>query len=283
MRDSNWKRIFLCVLVGGVAFAQDGKPDVRSTFQSFLERHSASAAGSLSDESSVLGDRITAASPEDIAKSLPLMIGAAVSGIDDVLTRYGVMGLLAVGLRPDGAALLKEYMPAIASLLDSHDAPTERVAVVIIGSVESRQRTPGARQALTAFLKRTDRDLRAQAGAISVLAKVAVDDDAVAAIDQFLARDLDSDTRVASLYGLTSPDLILHAKVIDRMITLLSDGDMAVKITAIDSLTRIGPQALLLAEPVLTKLAEDAASPEMLRSAAKTALGKIGHTPASPQ
>jgi hypothetical protein len=230
----------------------------------------------MSEETSRLNKQITAASPEDIVQALPLMLGVALSGKDDALRRYGVMGLLAVSLRLDGVALLNEHLPAIASLLDSHDAPIQRMAVVMISTAESRQRTPAPLQALTAFLKRTDRDLQAQASAVSVLAGPGVDDDAVAAIDQFLARDLDSNTRVGSLYGLTSPDLILHPKIISRMITLLSNGDVTVKITATNSLTKIGPQALLLAEPALMKLAEDSASPESVRSAARTALGKIG-------
>jgi hypothetical protein len=182
-------------------------------------------------------------------------------------------------LRKDSLSLLSKYMGAVAGMLDSPDAPEQRMGVVILSALISRAPTPpaGALPPLIAFLKRTDRDVEAQAGAISALVDAAVDDEAASAIDQFLARDLSPQTRVVSLYGLTSPKLVLHPIVISRMISLLSGGDVMVKTTAIDSLTRIGPQALLLAEPVLVKLSEDAATPDSLRSAAKTALGKIGH------
>jgi HEAT repeat protein len=58
----------------------------------------------------------------------------------------------------------------------------------------------------------------------------------------------------------------------------VGDPDDAVKVSAISALTRIGPQAIVQAEPALLKLLQEPGHPANLRLAATNALSEIGRT-----
>jgi HEAT repeat protein len=231
------------------------------------------------DELVQFDEQVAAASPDEIAAALPVMV-AALSVPDDRARRTCVMAILSVSLRMDSPALLGQSIGAVAGILDFSDAPQQRVGVVIMSNVLSRAPTPppGALTPVIAFLKRSDRDIEAQSVAVSVLARAAPEDAGVTeTVSAFLSRQLDAQFRVRALDGLVSPRL-KDIKLIDSVAASLEDPDDAVKGAAINALTKIGPQAIVQAEPALLKLLQQPGHPANLRLAATNALSKIGRT-----
>ncbi len=273
--SSRW--ILWFALLGAASTLGQGA-SVRESFQAMLQRDGAIRSSSP-DELVQFDEQVAAASPDEIAAALPVMV-AALSVPDDRARRTCVMAILSVSLRMDSPALLGQSIGAVAGILDFSDAPQQRVGVVIMSNVLSRAPTPppGALTPVIAFLKRSDRDIEAQSVAVSVLARAAPEDAGVTeTVSAFLSRQLDAQFRVRALDGLVSPRL-KDIKLIDSVAASLEDPDDAVKGAAINALTKIGPQAIVQAEPALLKLLQQPGHPANLRLAATNALSKIGRT-----
>jgi HEAT repeat protein len=193
---------------------------------------------------------------------------------------YAFFGLLAAALRSDGPTLLKDRMGDVVSLLTSPGTLAQRGAVFVLGSIQQRQLAPvpGLSQALVSFVKRTDRDLQAQVSAVAFLLSRSEEEMATQdAVEGFLSRDLDADsrTRVLSAIGRGNANP-KPARLIDLVTAALDNPDESVRSTAIDMLSLIGPLAVMRAEPSLRKLAEGTGQPEAIRSAARKALKDAG-------
>jgi HEAT repeat protein len=128
---------------------------------------------------------------------------------------------------------------------------------------------------LLTFLKRTDRDPRAQGSAVFALIRIAPDKpEVVAAIEEFLSRPLDSSSRIGALNALGIPS-VKDVHLIAIVIASLDDSDYGVRYTAVQVLRRIGQHAVLQGQSRLQELAGDPAQPADIRAAAREALRTI--------
>jgi hypothetical protein len=253
-------------------------PSLQDSFKTLVQGPALSSKPSQ-EEISTLGKRVSAASPDEIRGALPWMIAASRVG-DDVRTTYAFVGLLAVGLRMDSPALLKDYMGDMVTLLASSDTLVQRAGAFVLGSVQERQATlvPGLSHDLVSFVKRTDRDLEAQLTAVAFLIEKWQEEPAAQeAVGSFLSRDLDADSRARILraIGQAKGDG-RPARFTDLIIAALDDSNESVKSTAIKMLNLIGPLAVMRAEPSLRKLAQEPGQPEAIRSAAAKTLSDAG-------
>jgi HEAT repeat protein len=268
--------LWFALLGATCAFGQH--EGVRESFEALLQRDGALRSSSP-DDLVRFGEQVASAPPDEVSAALPVMVGA-LSIPDGRARRTCIMAILSVSLRMDSPALLGRSIGAVAGILDFSDAPGQRVGVIILSDVLSRAATPpaGALQPLIAFLRRSDRDLEAQSGAVSVLTRAAPEEAAVTGtVAAFLSRPLDTQSRLRALDGLVSPRL-RDTKLIDSVAASVGDPDDAVKVSAISALTRIGPQAIVQAEPALLKLLQEPGHPANLRLAATNALSEIGRT-----
>lgn len=90
-----------------------------------------------------------------------------------------------------------------------------------------------------------------------------------------MSRLLDVRTRLDALDGLAAAP-IKNPSLIDSVIASLRDSNQAVRLAAVQTLTRMGKQALLQAEPTLKRVAENTDEPAEVKDAAKKALEEIG-------
>jgi HEAT repeat protein len=254
---------------------------LKESFQELVQGETLTAKPTQ-DELSSLGKRVSAASPGEIRDALPWMIAAAANA-DEVKRVYAFRALVGVGVRTDSPALLKEHIGDLVTLLASSDAYVQRFAMIVLGSVQSRQAAPvlGLSQALVAFVKRADRDLQAQLGALgSLLEKWQEEPSVQDAVEGFLSRDLDVETRIQILLALGRGNARGRpVRFIDLIIAALGNPSIDVRTTAIDVLSRSGTPAMVRAEPSLRKLIQEADQPEVVKSAARKALRDAGLSP----
>lgn len=213
---------------------------------------------------------IPGASPEEIRKALPAIF-AALAYQDEGVRHNAMTGLFEVARRPDGAALLKDRISLIGNvLLTSPISETQAGAVVILGSLNPAP--PEVIPILLKFLQENDKDLNAQGSAIFELVSIAPENsEVIAAVQVFLSRPLDSQTRIGVLNALGNPN-VKDERLIALLIASLDDTEEGVQSTAIQALTRIGRQALEQAEPGLRRLARESNQPTDIVELAKQAL-----------
>ena len=275
----NTRRVLACVAaIGLYTLCGQTLPSLKESFQELVQGP-ASSAKPTQGELSAIGKRVTAASPDDIQAALPWMIAAVGTG-DEGKRIYAAFGLVAVGVRTDSPALLKDHIGDLVGLLSSSDLFTQGFAVTVLGSVQERQAAsvPGLLQSLVAYIKRTDRYTQAQVSAVAFLLQKWQDDQAVQeTVESFLSRDIDADSHIRILLALGLGDSRRKpARFIDLIIAALGDSSIDVRTTAIDVLSRIGTQAIVRAEPSLRKLIQQADQPEVIKSAARKALRDAG-------
>jgi HEAT repeat protein len=247
-------------------------------FQTLVRGPAHSARPSL-EELSAVSKRVTAASSDEIRGALPWMIAAITSG-DEAKRNYAYFALVAVGVRPDAPALLSGHEGDLEALLMSPDPLLERGAVVVLGSLQDRRPVPlpGLRETLEAFVKRTDRDLEAQVSALAfLLSKWEAESSTQNVVAGFWSRDLDVNSRDRVLTavgrGNANPK---PARLTALIASALEDPHAPVRGVAIEMLSLIGPEAVMGAEPLLRKLAQDTSQPDSVRSAARKALRDAG-------
>ena len=210
------------------------------------------------------------ASAEDISRALP-WIFTALAHQDDRIKLDACAALLSISLRPDSAALLRTHIKPIGDLLNSPNERLQGIGVDILSYLKPLP-PPEAAAPLLAFLKRTDADPRAQAGAIGFLARHGPDNlENVGAVLDFLDRPLDREARVQALDALGTPQ-VTNPNIIDRVIAALDDTDSRIRFTAAEVLPRMGRRAVLLARPTLERLAEDPDQPNDVREEVRKAL-----------
>ena len=218
-------------------------------------------------------DRIAGARAEDITRALPAIF-LALAHQDDNVRSYAGFALWAISRRADGTQLLAEYVPDIGVLFESSNPRLQAIPTMIFLNLISPQ-PPKVVPLLLAFLKRSDRDPTAQAGAIFALVRLAPENlQVVAAIREFLSRPLDNTTRIGALNALGNPN-VKDVGLIAMVITSLDDSDPGVRFTAAQVLWRMGKNAVLQGEPALQRLASDPKQPANVTAAAKEALKGI--------
>jgi hypothetical protein len=266
----------LCLLCGQEVKPPEQTPGLQKFFQLLVEHYNPVALPKYEDVLKVT-DQIGAARPENISRALP-SIELALAHQDDNVKADAVLALFAIGLRPDSAALLKDYLKPIANLLNSPSARLQLSVTQVLGMLKPEP-PPEVSPALLSFLKQTDRDPLAQAGAISALVRIAPGKQGVdEAIKGFLGRPLDQQSKEAALNALGN-SRGEDVQLIELVIGALNDPDPGIRLTAVQVLRRIGRNAVLQAEPALHEVIEHPDESPQVRAAAREALQSIGHRP----
>jgi HEAT repeat protein len=218
-----------------------------------VESYDPSSMPSHAEELKVT-DQIAGARPEDVSNALPAIF-AVLATRDVNVQRYAASALFRISRRPDAAQLLKGYIAPIADLFNQPDERLQATPVLVFANfpVPTAEILPS----LLAFLRREDRDPKAQTDAIRYLARQAPDNpDAVSVIQAFMLRPLDAQARIGVLQAFATPR-IKDSRLIGSLIAFLDDPNLFVRLTAVQTLIRIGPIALRRAEPVMQRQVSD--------------------------
>ncbi|MBZ5535676.1 MAG: HEAT repeat domain-containing protein [Acidobacteriia bacterium] len=216
-----------------------------------------------------LSEQINRAGANEIGRLLPSIV-AALANPDDAVKLDATIALSQISARPDSAALLTPFISDIAGLLKLPDRSLQHMGAFLLSSLKPSS-PPEVVPPLLAFLKRTDCDTEEQADLIFVLAHYVRDYPEVGdAIERFLARPLEVKARIVALTGLGSSH-ISSGPILDEVILSLRDPNQDIRLAAIETLTRLGPQALPRAEPDLQRIANRADESPDVREAAKRA------------
>ena len=129
---------------------------------------------------------------------------------------------------------------------------------------------------LLGSLNRIDREPREQISVLSVLAPLwSSRPEVIDAIDRFLSRPMDSDTRITALKAVYY-SLVDDYKIRRTVAAALDDTNAGVRLQAIGTLERMGPAALAEVQETLERLSQNPSESADVKSAARRAVGKIG-------
>ncbi len=205
MASLNWLRITcFYLLIGavclyGVVWIQiEAKPTPEQFFQRLIERPFPLPSH---EELLRVQYQLAGAPAEDVAGTLPAIMQALSHPSNDVRI-YAAAALFAVSRRADSANLLRSYIRPISDPFDSDDARLQSTPALIFINLRP-QPPPEVVEPLLMYVKRTDPDASAQAGALGTLADLSPENpEVVEAIRAFLLRPLDSKTRINALNAL---------------------------------------------------------------------------------
>ena len=240
-------------------------------FQALVQHYDPSSLPKYEDLLKVT-DQIASARAEDVAKALPTIF-LALAHQDDNVKIDAAFALTVISRRADSAQLLRKYLADLGVLFDSPDPRLQSTPPLIF--LNLKPPPPEVLEPLLSFLKRTDRDPQAQGSAIFTLVRLSpTKQEVAAAVQEFLSRQLDISTRIGVLNALGTPN-IRDVGIIEAVINSISDSDQGIRLTAIQTLMRIGQSALQQAEPTLQRLVSDPAQPANMVADAKAALLKL--------
>ena len=247
-------------------------PNLREFFRGLVEHYN---PATVPDRTTFLNvsDQIPSASPQDISDVLP-SIGAAVKHADQKVKSYGALALAVISQRTDGADLLRNYTDDVIGMLNGDNKPLQRISVTILSNIAPRlpdQTSP----AMLEYVSKNNTDPEIQAGVLFALIRTAPTDPRVTDITKhLLSKPLDREPKIAVLNAVGTPRM-RNQDVRNLVIGELSNTDQGVRMTAIQTLRRMGPDAVLRAEPALQQLATGETQPQQVKAAAKQALATI--------
>jgi HEAT repeat protein len=240
----------MCILHAQSTRNTQAAPSLQEFFQALVQHYDPSSLPRYEDVLKVI-DQIPSASSEDVSKALPAIF-VALMHPDDNVKIDAAFALSIIGRRPDSAELLKDHIITIGNLFDLSDPRLQATPTLVFLNLKPKP-PPEVVPLLLTFLKRTDRDQKAQGSAVLTLVRLAPEKpEVISAIREFLSRPLETSTRVGVLNGLGDPR-VKDPQIIDMVSASLDDPDLGVRFTAIQVLTRMGPSALQQAEPTLKK------------------------------
>lgn len=224
-----------------------------------------------------VGKTLYGAAPQDVSSALP-SLAQVIADPNTRLQEAGVLTLLAISYRTDSPTLLAGYHSAIVGLLQSERPVIAQSAASMIAGILSRSRgvQTDLLDPLLALLQNKHRDPIAQARAISCLIKYAPENwerrrDANAAIAAFLTTPQEGDVTITALYAVAEPRAS-DSGIVLAIIDTLKNSDVAVRLTALDTLNRIGRPAVVQAANEIGRLAADPSQPPDVRSSARKLL-----------
>jgi hypothetical protein len=229
-----------------------GPPSLQELFEGLVRQYASGNPPSYEDALKVATRTRDSASPDEVTTALP-QIMAAFQNRDIRVQQAAALVIWGIGMRPDGATLLRGQFQALAQLFRSPDEHMQMVPVYLV----SELRSPPPSEVvplLLEFLELPKRDTKAQTGAVGVLGRIAPHDpQVIAAIKVFVAKQREPEARILTLNalrGLQTNDEQLIAEVVDT----LKDPDKAVRFVALQVIPTMGHSALLEAEPTMRKI-----------------------------
>jgi hypothetical protein len=207
------------------------------------------------------------ASPADIAAALPLIFSALSSADGDVRTE-GAGGLLDVGRRPDGVALLTPGLPKIYEMIGN--PKLNQLAIPVLD--ELRPAPPEALRVVAEYMGRLGPSDPVQPLVAQVLIRNAHGDDQILdAILQFASQPLNEFVRYRLLDIIT-----FWFKGNERLIRVLeaalSDPNPAIRARGIHDLSQLGRDVMSPYTLDLQRIAADSNEPRKVKDEADLAL-----------
>jgi hypothetical protein len=251
----------------------------------FLDSVSAHPVGDEVERDQCLkaGDALNNASPAEVERVLPSVLGHARSGNEARVRAYAAGFLLDIAIRPDGADLLASSSKEISSLIVDADPAIQKGAVAITDYVIARPATN--RQpyvaALEAAIERTKSPQDVTVGMIGPLLYVrAFDSNATKSVLAFMRRDdLTADTRreLVHILGVVGG---LPEELTQLLLKELTDTDPTVRATALVAYADSTSAFHTLGKPLVEKIANDPHENSQVRELAKEAIaGKTALDP----
>ncbi len=259
--------LLLTVPSGCRAQKQERQPDLQTYLQRLIQSNGSPLP---KDDDLRVAHGIASTPADDIALALPTLM-AALRNPNDMVKRYAVTPLYAISQRPDSAKLLSPYIESIAGLFAQEDPILQGIPPIILLNLKP-QLPPEVVPPILSFVKRTDRDLRAQSSAISELLRKEPQNPAViAATEEFLSRPLDKETREGALNGIANSGTT-DARLVQVLIAALDSPDEGVRLTAAQAFWRMPKEAVVQARPALLKVAARSDESPEVKAAARRAL-----------
>ncbi len=222
-------------------------------------------------------DQMAVAPEAEITNALPAIF-AALSHPNDEVKIYAAAALFEVSRRADSAKLLRSYIRPISGLFDCEDARLQGTPALIFVNLRPEP-PPEVVQPLLMYIKRTDRDANAQAGALGALAELAPENpEVLEAVRAILRRPLDSKARINTLNALGGKPRLRDSQIVALVARSLDDPDQWVRFTAAQTLQRMGEDAVRQAEPALQKVILRGDEAPEVKDAAREALKTIGRS-----
>lgn len=259
------------ILVIAVALSAQAPASLQGFFQDLLQNYQSSGLPKPETFQKV-DELIAGMSSREVANALPT-VDLALKHPDEKVRGEAAAAFWAVSLRPDGAELVRPYIGDIGSLFSTSSDQLHYLAAMTL--VRLGQAPPEALLPMLSFIKGTDTAPTGQICAFATLLRLAPDNPQVIdAVVAFMARPLDSSTRIAALDSIHT-SRAADLRVRDAVIATLDDPHAGVKLAAIGALDRMGPHALVQAESILQELEQSPNEPAEVKAAAHKALKHI--------
>jgi hypothetical protein len=217
--------------------------------------------------------------PTTIQEALPTVMKATKDKEQEV-TFDACLALIGIAQRPDAATLLRPWHSEILALLDRPDIRYTSVAVMILEAERPAPKDVVPR--LHQLIMDDSKGDAAKSGILHALLRLDQNSPQTqAAMLYMMSKPLSRANRVNLLNvigGSHSED--------DKLIALikkdLSDKEVSVRATAIQTLNRLGPDTVAKASAELGNIANDTTQPKELRDRAHAALTHTVYTPPRP-
>lgn len=221
-------------------------------------------------------EKIAELSPADIRSALP-SVKVALQDRHEKVQATASSALFSISLRSDSADLLNPYIDDIGQLFNSPSRRVTGYAALIVLNLRPAP-PPEVVRLMLASLNQAN-PAEAQISAVAALVRLAPENpDVVAAVLKFLSRPLDVDTRIAALNAIHT-SRVNDPGVQDAVIKALNDPHPGVKVAAIGTLDRMGPEAVGKAKSRLQTFTKEPNEPVRVRAAAQDALKEIKTSP----
>jgi len=266
------KRILVVLTFAAAVVAQT--PESPSVFYGRLAEN---AAEPRPGEALSHADQLQHLKREEVVQLLPAIL-ASLSSPNPKAASAAALALYSIEQRTDASDLLGPRTDQIGTLLASPDSRLQNAGVQILGLLKS----PRSQACLLNYVRSPNSDPKAQAGAIFYLVRNAPSKpDVVAAVLDFVRRPLSPETKVIVVNSLGTP-IVKEPALRNIVFSALEDSQDQVRFAAIQSVRRMGPDAIREAQPTLERIVKKPDESTDVRKEAKDALLSVASAPHVP-
>jgi hypothetical protein len=258
--------LLIPVMLGMIANASAQTPTTQEYFQ-----HLKSATATVPSDQELLNavDQIPNMSQSVLNNALPDIFEAM--KVDGPGAIHAAFALTVVARRTDSGDLLKDRIPEVAALLSRQDPRFKTFAALVFVRM-----IPTPKDVVVPILSRfiltgkaTPADKLAPAGALIAMAPTAPETEQ--SLLYLLGLPLDTGDRIRLVNGVGT-NQIKSEKIIDAVAQSLNDSNEDISLAAIQSITRLGPVAVVRCMAILSSLASDSGRSEPVRRLAQNAV-----------
>ena len=259
------KQLLMTFLIASMCLAQDPRLPLYSFFQKRLADRPDSAPPSYESLLKAI-DSIDGASASDISKIFPLL-SMSLRSTTDNLPVEAAFALFAISLRPDGATLLADKMPEIATLLENKDDRLSGGAVITLREL-TKSAPSSTIPIMISHLSGSRKPSFVNADIVSILLQYRPADERVLkAVDSYLTVDFQPKFKAATLKALQA-NHVATPTISKFVAQSLESPDKNVKLAAIYVAPELGSDTWSQALPALNTIANDSNEGDDIRKLA---------------